>query len=221
MKSRGAGLAGVGMGLMILFSVGLSWGEYPCTGTLFDDVNEAAVGSTFCGFIEQFSHLGITAGCSANPPLYCPDDLVNRAQMAVFVTRAVEQKKTPQQIALLKWYDTYGSADFIVGSAPSGIAFDGANIWVTNYWSNSVTKLRANDGANLGTFTVGELPAGIAFDGANIWVANEVSGNVSKLRASDRASMGTYPVGTYPARIAFDGANIWVTNRNSNSVSKL
>jgi len=45
----------------------------------------------------------------------------------------------------------------------------------------AVTKLRATNGAFLGTFTVGLNPIGMAFDGANIWVANMFSGTVSKL----------------------------------------
>ena len=65
-----------------------------------------------------------------------------------------------------------------VGVSPKNIAFDGANIWVTN-GSHSVTKLRASDGATLGTFSVSEAGGSIAFDGANIWVT---SGNtVTKL----------------------------------------
>ena len=33
---------------------------------------------------------GLTNGCSENPPLYCPDDPVTRAEMAVFQIRAME-----------------------------------------------------------------------------------------------------------------------------------
>src|SRR4051794_1420925 len=55
---------------------------------------------------------------------------------------------------------------FPVGNAPRWVAFDGANIWVTNYFSNNVTKLRASDGAPQGTFNVGIGPEGIVFDGA-------------------------------------------------------
>jgi DNA-binding beta-propeller fold protein YncE len=68
-----------------------------------------------------------------------------------------------------------------VGSAPADVAFDGANIWVTNSGSANVTKLRASDGFNLGTFPVGGSPFGIAFDGANIWVTNSGGTTVSKL----------------------------------------
>jgi hypothetical protein len=61
---------------------------------------------------------------------------------------------------------------FAVGPNPGPIAFDGAA---------TVTKLRANDGVNLGTFSVGSTPVGVAFDGANIWVTNWGSGSASKL----------------------------------------
>lgn len=153
-----------------------------CTGSIFDDVNEGAVGAAFCEFIERFSSLGITAGCSTAPPLYCPSDVVTRGQMAVFVTKTIEKlsAKTPQQIALLKWYEANQAATFAVGDGPRAVAFDGANIWVSNSLSNNVTKLRANDGDVLGTFPVGSNPVGLAFDGANIWVANDNS-SVSKL----------------------------------------
>jgi hypothetical protein len=36
------------------------------------------------------------------------------------------------------------------------LAFDGANIWVSNSYSNTVTKLGASDGVTLGTQAEGE-----------------------------------------------------------------
>jgi hypothetical protein len=86
----------------------------------------------------------------------------------------------PLQVGLLKWAP-YSGVSFQVGGLPFGVAFDGANIWVTNAGTNFVTKLRASDGANLGNFSVGNAPFGVAFDGANIWVANQGSNTVSKL----------------------------------------
>src|SRR5438105_8010737 len=73
---------------------------------------------------------------------------------------------------------------FPVGFDPTGLAYDGVNVWVVNQSSNNVTKLRASDGANLGTFAVGNVPLFAAFDGANIWVTNWASDTVTKLRAS-------------------------------------
>jgi len=71
---------------------------------------------------------------------------------------------------------------FTVGTGPTGIAFDGENIWVANYGSNNVTELRASDGATLGTFSLptSASPIGVAFDGANIWVTNINAATISK-----------------------------------------
>src|SRR6059058_2170088 len=52
---------------------------------------------------------------------------------------------------------------FPVGNYPKFLVFDGANIWVTNTVDGTVTKLRASDGANLGTFPVGVDPTSITF----------------------------------------------------------
>jgi hypothetical protein len=99
-----------------------------------------------------------------------------------------------------------------VGANPEDIVFDGANIWVSNYDDNTVTKLRASDGSPLGTFSAGGAlagPGGLAFDGANIWVANNKSSTVSEL-ANDGTLLGTFNVGLAPNSVA-DGANIWVS----------
>ena len=61
---------------------------------------------------------------------------------------------------------------YAVGTSPTGVAFDGANIWVANSASHSVTKLLASTGATVGTYQVGNNPYAVAFDGSNIWVVN-------------------------------------------------
>src|SRR5215467_2083563 len=70
----------------------------------------------------------------------------------------VSGNKNPLQIALLHWYNANLSTTFSVPSSPYGMAFDGQNIWVANNGSGKITKLRANDGANLGSFNVGTSP---------------------------------------------------------------
>jgi hypothetical protein len=126
----------------------------------------------------------------------------------------------------LRWDLLKIQTSFTVGTSPTGVAFDGANMWVTNSGSSNVSKIRVSDGANLGTFPVGTSPLSIAFDGANVWVANSGVNNVTKLRASDGADLGTFPAGTNPIAIAFDGANVWVVNDtgapfNPGTVTKL
>jgi DNA-binding beta-propeller fold protein YncE len=76
-----------------------------------------------------------------------------------------------------------------------------------------VTKLRATDGANLGTFTVDLQPVAIAFDGANIWVANQSTNTLSELRASDGAFLRLVTLAfRAPMAVAFDGTSIWVAD---------
>ena len=42
----------------------------------------------FLGWIEALVAAGITGGCAVSPPQYCPQGLVTRAQMAVFLLRS-------------------------------------------------------------------------------------------------------------------------------------
>jgi len=70
----------------------------------------------------------------------------------------------PLKVALLKWYNANKvPTEFPVGKEPEGVAFDGANIWTANFGDGTVSKVRASDGAILGTFTVGGSPIGIVF----------------------------------------------------------
>jgi hypothetical protein len=88
----------------------------------------------------------------------------------------------------------------------------------------SVSKLRASDGALIGTYTDGSgpprrYPFDLVFDGTHIWTGDLYEGSVSKLRASDGALIGTYPVGGSSESwgnasidlhgLEFDGTHIW------------
>ena len=108
-----------------------------------------------------------------------------------------------------------------VGDNPSGLAFDGANLWVVNNNDDTVMKLRPSDGKLLGTFSVGASPIAATFDGANIWVTNGGDDTVTKLQASDGMTVGSYAVGDFPEFVLFDGANIWTSNVFDESLTKL
>lgn len=51
--------------------------------------NDVPTTHPFFQFVEALKASGITGGCSANPALYCPDSSVTRAQMAVFLAKAL------------------------------------------------------------------------------------------------------------------------------------
>ena len=114
------------------------------------------------------------------------------------------QEATPESVAILRWYPiNQNPAEFGVGQGPAGAAFDGANMWISNYQSGTVTKLRAGDGALQGTFIVGGTPSWMTFDGAHMWV--NTGSNLIKLRASDGLQLGSFNVGASPQQMAFDG----------------
>ncbi len=52
----------------------------------FDDI----LGHTFADDIVWAFEQGIANGCSADPPLFCPDSTVTRGQMATFLDRALD-----------------------------------------------------------------------------------------------------------------------------------
>ena len=85
---------------------------------------------------------------------------------------------------------------FTVGSSAEDIAFDGTNMWVTNYGGNTVTELSPT-GATLGTSPWATSPVGIAFDGTNMWVTNGSGNSVTELSPSG-ATLGTFAVGSQP-----------------------
>lgn len=89
---------------------------------------------------------------------------------------------------------------FKVGRGPFGLASDGANIWVTNYFGKSMTQLRASDGVTLGTYSVGNGAAGMAFDGDSLWVVNNGDNTIMKLSPANGAVISTYATGTGPSR---------------------
>ena len=65
-------------------------GQYypPYVPQIFDDV---PYGAFAYDFVNDIYNQGITGGCSVVPKLYCPDNLVTRGQMAVFIDRAFLQ----------------------------------------------------------------------------------------------------------------------------------
>ena len=57
----------------------------PAPGTA--TFNDVPTNHPFFQYIEALAASGVTGGCSAAPPLYCPDNFVTRGQMAVFLSK--------------------------------------------------------------------------------------------------------------------------------------
>lgn len=66
-------------------------GKLPLVG-IFADVS---LSSPYAPFIEQIYADAVTTGCASNPARFCPNDLVTRATMALFMVRNFEWR-TPE-----------------------------------------------------------------------------------------------------------------------------
>ena len=91
------------------------------TGAVFADV---PLSYWAVNWIEKLFADGITAGCSASPLAYCPDDSVTRAQMAVFLLRAEHGSTYTPPAAAGVFTDvptTYWAADWIEQLYAEGI----------------------------------------------------------------------------------------------------
>src|SRR5262245_13022033 len=118
----------------------------------FTDVSPA-----ICPYVLEMYYLGITAGTS--PTTFSPNNSVTRGQAAVFVSKGVNQAiaRSSRRAALGQWWTTTPHWDLglgvtEVGDTPYLPQSDGADIWVPNFGDETVARIRASDGAVLGTW---------------------------------------------------------------------
>jgi hypothetical protein len=111
-----------------------------------------------------------------------------------------------------------------VGSFPYHPGFDGANIWVPNSNSDSVSIVRAATGAVLQTLTGNGLsgPAAAAFDGERVLVTNPLAGSVSLWKAASLTALGDFTIGpgTNPFGACSDGLQFWITLNATNRIAR-
>jgi DNA-binding beta-propeller fold protein YncE len=108
-----------------------------------------------------------------------------------------------------------------VGNSPGFPVFDGTNIWVLDFGSDSVTVVRVKDAAGnplatpfvLATLTGNGLnhPLTAAFDGERILVTNR-SDSASLWKAADLTPLGNFSTGgtSSPFGACSDGLNFWI-----------
>jgi streptogramin lyase len=117
----------------------------------------------------------------------------------------------------------------------SGVAIDrGGNVWIANYYGNSISEVNSCGAVVLGAATGGGVdhPQGIAVDGSDaVWVTNYLGNSLSEISASSSSSPGTFlspstGFGTdaailQPYGLAIDASgSIWVSNFGNNTLTQ-
>ena len=172
----------------------------------------------FCPFVLEIFTLGITTGTT--PTTYDPTGNVTRLQMAAFLSRSVDGvlKRSGRRAALNRFWATRNEAAIdvtTVGTSAKHPAADGADVWVPGQTDGIVSRVRASDGALLGTWTGALFPIAALSAMGKIFVAGDAApGRLYRIDPRGPAGAMTTVAttfGNFPQGIAFDGWRIWMT----------
>jgi len=178
----------------------------------------------FCAIAEAYFS-GLTNGTS--PTTYSPSEIVLREQMAAFVTRGMDQgiRRGVRRAALQQFWNPLnidGVSMTVVGDRPLLVDADGADLWVANQSSGTVSRVRASDGRLLDTWTDAVQATAVLSAKGLVFVTSETSpGNLYQIDPTQPAGSVTIlssSLGNMPISIAFDGSRVWTAN-NGGSIS--
>jgi hypothetical protein len=183
--------------------------------------------SFFCQ-IAQAYFSGLTNGTSATT--YAPTQTVTREQMAAFITRTMDQslKRGSKRAVTEKWWTPQTANNVTLTHVPSGpreVKFDGTDLWVACFDSDSVRRIRPSDGKVLETWTGAADAYGILCAMGRVFVTGNTNpGRLYMIDPTQPAGAVTVlntSLGAGPQSIVFDGERIWTANGNSVSIVSL
>jgi hypothetical protein len=172
----------------------------------------------FCQIAEAYFS-GLTNGTSATT--YSPTDPVPREQMAAFTTRTQDSalRRGSRRAALGQWGTPTAlpmAGRIAVGTGPSLVASDGADLWVASITSGTVTRVRASDGTVLGTWTGATGAFGVLVAHGRIYVTGDVFPGrvyvINPTTAPGAVTTLSNLLGGDPESTASDGTSIWTAN---------
>jgi hypothetical protein len=178
--------------------------------------------SFFCSIAEAYFS-ALTNGTSATT--YSPSDPVPREQMAAFITRTMDQalERGSKRAVLDQFWTTQGANNLgltTVGGFPWLVKSDGADVWVANTSSGTVSRVRASDGRLLETWSGAFNAKGVLVAMGKVFVTGvDPSGGLGALFQIDPTQPAgavttlSTVVGQIPAAMAFDGQRIWTANQ--------
>src|SRR5262245_49536085 len=183
--------------------------------------------TTFCSEVLEIYYLGLTTGTTATT--YDPASNVSRLQMAIFLSRSADRllQRGSRRAALKQFWTSQNAAALsltTVGANPFLVESDGADLWVANGTSGTVSRVRGSDGKLLETWTGAASAVGVLVAMGSVFVTGFTlpTGRLYQIDPGQPAGAVTtvasgLGLGTFG--IAFDGSRIWTANGNNSSVS--
>ena len=110
------------------------------------------------------------------------------------------------------------------GSRPTGLAWDGQNLWVSDEGTNRIYKLSLSSGEVLESFPgPGSSPQGLTWDGEALWVADPAMGRLYRVDVNTKAVLTSVkaPGEGIPLAIAWVEGQLWVADAPSQRIYQL
>ena len=115
-----------------------------------------------------------------------------------------------------------GQAEPVIatGSSPTSIAEGLGDLWVTDNFENTVTRIDES-GVVDATIPVGHGPIAIAVGEGAAWVVDSLDDAVVRIDPETNSPTSRIPVGRYPSAVAVGAGSVWVANRHDGTVSRI
>jgi len=179
----------------------------------------------FCQIAEAYFS-GLTNGTSETT--YSPGAIVTREQMAAFITRTQDSalRRGSTRAALDQFWTTTprylssagGLGTTTVGATPALVQSDGADIWVANLGSGTVSRVRASDGKLLNSWTGATSAFGVLVARGRVFVTGDRTPGslymIDPTQTGGAVTVVSTALGNSPQGLTYDGSRIWTANQD-------
>jgi transglutaminase-like putative cysteine protease len=100
---------------------------------------------------------------------------------------------------------------------PSGLAFDGKNLWLADFKTDSLYALDPKDGRVVKAMEAPSYrPYGLAWDGSYLWIVDREESRIVQFDVKSGVCIWTIPCPVErPSGLAWDGKSLWLADRSS------
>ncbi len=109
------------------------------------------------------------------------------------------------------------------GTCPTGMTFDGKNLWVLDHKSDSLYSINPDNGTVIrGLASPGYKSMGLTWDGENLWVLDGEENLIFQLDPQTGLVKKTlYAPSSGPLGLAWDGKHLWVSDSKEDKIFQI
>ncbi|MFB0517120.1 MAG: transglutaminase domain-containing protein, partial [Candidatus Neomarinimicrobiota bacterium] len=108
-------------------------------------------------------------------------------------------------------------------TCPTGLAFDGTNLWVTDHKADKLVCMNPKTGAVVKELaSPGFWPLGLTWDGRYLWNIDQQQQKIFQVDPSDGTILRAIDApGSSPEGLAWDGQTLWVSDAGADKIMKV